>query len=286
MSPAETPFFFARERTRLFGLLHEPADAPSRLGFVLSHPFGEEKLWSHRVFVSLARALALRGHPVLRFDFTGAGDSDGSSADTSLSSHLADLGAAVETLASRRPDVQRVGLIGLRFGASVAARLMESTASGAAPAALRGAPLVLVDPVLDGAAYLQEVLRGNLSAQLATHGKVLETREAMGDRIRAGGVVNVDGYEIGRSLFESISIPDLVSIGPKTHEGPVLVVSLVTPGKPPKPHASLDALASAYPRGERLEAHEHQFWREIKQFYGRASDLQTKMLEWLGAHRG
>ena len=103
----EVPFFFTRERTRLFGLFHDPVGAPSSTGFVLSHPFAEEKLWSHRVFVSLARALASRGHAVLRFDFTGAGDSDGSTAHTSLETHIADLSAAVTALIGRRPRGSR-----------------------------------------------------------------------------------------------------------------------------------------------------------------------------------
>ena len=72
---SESPFFFPRGDARLFGVLHRPSGPVSRSGFVLSHPFAEEKLWSHRVFVSFARALAGRGLAVLRFDYAGAGDS-------------------------------------------------------------------------------------------------------------------------------------------------------------------------------------------------------------------
>ena len=42
----------------------------------MCHPLGEEKLWAHRVFVSLARDLANAGFVVLRFDCRGEGDSD------------------------------------------------------------------------------------------------------------------------------------------------------------------------------------------------------------------
>ena len=77
----EEPFIFRRDDVSLFGMLHKPAGSP-RLGFVTCHPFAEEKLWSHRVFVSAARALAQAGHAVLRFDFSGAGDSGGSTAES------------------------------------------------------------------------------------------------------------------------------------------------------------------------------------------------------------
>jgi len=75
----------------------------------MSHPFAEEKLWSHRVFVSFARALAERGYPVLRFDYMGAGDSSGTTPETSLQTHLDDLRAAVEVLLARQPQLERVG---------------------------------------------------------------------------------------------------------------------------------------------------------------------------------
>jgi len=117
----ERPFFFSRGAARLFGMLHAPAGIPSALGFVMSHPFAEEKLWSHRVYVSFARALAARGHAVLRFDYQGAGDSSGMTQDTSLASHLDDLAAAVQELRTRVSAVRDIGLVGLRLGARFAA---------------------------------------------------------------------------------------------------------------------------------------------------------------------
>ena len=150
----------------------------------------------------------------------------------------------------------------------------------------REAPLVLWDPVVDGAAYLQDVLRANLSAQLASHGRVIETREVMSQRIADGGVVNVDGYEIAKSFFGSISVSPLLRTEGLEHRGPTLVVAITTPGKPAKPHPVLDALAAAYRNGERRSVEEHQFWREIKQFYGAAPQLQSATLDWLGGLDG
>jgi uncharacterized protein len=272
----ETPFFFERTDAQLFGLLHSPVGAVSNTAFVMSHPFGEEKLWSHRVFVSVARALAQRGHAVLRFDYEGAGDSSGSSATTSLASHLADLSAAFDTLLARQPSVQRVGLIGLRLGASIAALFAES----AGRAQLADAPLVLWDPVIDGDSYFQEVLRSNLSTQLSVYGKVREDREALSARIRAGGSVNVDGYEIGRALFETCGRQDLLAAGPRRHAGRVLVTQ-ISAGSAVKDRADLQALAQSYGQGTYQRTTEQPFWREIKPFYGRASDLQHSTLAWL-----
>jgi exosortase A-associated hydrolase 2 len=272
----ETPFFFPREGASLFGLLHSPAGESPKLGFVMSHSFAEEKLWSHRVIVSFARSLARRGHPVLRFDYMGAGDSSGDTPDTSLDSHRADLVAAVQELSRRVPSLERIGVVGLRFGAAVAALVAEQ----GAPEKMRDGPLVLWDPVLDGDAYFQELLRSNLSTQLAVYGKVQETREALVERIRAGGTVNIDGYDLGKALFESAGRVDLLAPTPKTHAGPVLVMQ-ITANEKNKNRDDQEALARAYGKGTFARSIEQPFWREIKPFYGNAANLERDTLAWL-----
>src|SRR5262245_18163177 len=79
----ETPFYFGRESSPLFGVFHAPARTTCLPAFVFCHPFAEEKLWTHRVFVSFARRLAAEGYPVLRFDYMGNGDSAGDFRDSS-----------------------------------------------------------------------------------------------------------------------------------------------------------------------------------------------------------
>lgn len=275
----ETPFFFERENTRLFGMVHEPG-APTRSAFVMSHPFAEEKLWSHRVFVSMARALAQRGHAVLRFDYAGAGDSSGSSAEVSMDTHLDDLAAAVAFLTGKLPDVTSIGMIGLRLGATVCALFAERAAGVEQYRRICGAPLVLWEPVVDGEGYFQEILRSNLSTQLAVYGKVVENRDALQERMRAGGCVNVDGYEIGKPLFESAAVRTLLPLERKTHSGPALIVQ-IAPNAQAKGRGDLQELAGAYHQGACARATEQPFWREIKPFYSRASDLENVTLNWL-----
>jgi hypothetical protein len=54
--------------------------------------------------------------------------------------------------------------------------------------------LVLWDPTYDGRAYLLQMLRQHLSAQLATAGRVTVTREELLKRMLAGERVPVEGY--------------------------------------------------------------------------------------------
>lgn len=282
----ETPFFFQRGDARLFGMLHSPVQSPrSSLGFVFSHPFAEEKLWAHRVFVHFARALAARGHAVLRFDFMGAGDSSGMTPDSSLETHEADLAAAVRELQVRQSALSRIGLMGLRLGAAIAAKVAERAATDDSLAVVRDAPLLLWDPTCDGQAYFEELLRSNLSTQLAVYGQVKETREMLQEKLRGGGTVNVDGYEIGRELFVSCAVAHLLGQEPMTHQGPALVLQISANDKV-KEREDLKSLAARYRQGEFARAFEQPFWREIKPFYGRANHLQQVSLDWLEKHRG
>jgi len=66
----------------------------------------------------LARELVLKGYPVLRFDFTGLGDSQGEFRDTTLSTDVQDLLRVVEWLERRGETV--VGLLGHSLGGVVA----------------------------------------------------------------------------------------------------------------------------------------------------------------------
>jgi len=146
------PLFFGPDGDALFGCIHQPATGGvSRdLGVVLCAPFGQEYLRAHRSFVQLAARLASRGYPVLRFDFHGCGDSSGETEDGRLGRWIADAGTALDML-RERSGCSRLGLIGLRLGASVAA--LAGAARGDVDS------LILWDPVIDGRGYLAE-LRG------------------------------------------------------------------------------------------------------------------------------
>jgi dienelactone hydrolase len=90
-SPCEDPQWRATGEVRemalrsgpggsLFGVLSEPASgaAPDRqgqTGIVLLNVGGNPRVGPHRVYVKMARTLAAAGHPVLRLDVAGIGDS-------------------------------------------------------------------------------------------------------------------------------------------------------------------------------------------------------------------
>jgi uncharacterized protein len=183
LTVVEEPFFFAGTGGELFAVLHRPAAAPIG-GFAFCHPFGEEKLWTHRVFVTFARELTRRGYAVLRFDCRGNGDSAGEFKDASIDTALEDIGSAIAELRARS-GVDKVSLLGLRLGATLAAVTAERRPDIDT--------LVLWAPIADGARYAQELLRINMTTQLAVFREIREDRAALVEGMRQGRTANVDG---------------------------------------------------------------------------------------------
>ena len=117
MNYTEQTVSFACEQDTLAGILAVPEIAAST-GVIVIVGGPQYRAGSHRQFVLLSRTLAAAGYAVLRFDHRGMGDSSGTPRDfTGVS---VDIAAAITTLQSRLPSVQRVALWGLCDGASAA----------------------------------------------------------------------------------------------------------------------------------------------------------------------
>jgi len=246
---------------RLFAAFHQPANQPSQ-AVVILHPLGEEKLWAHRVFVSLARDLAEAGIAVLRIDFRGEGDSDRSFEESDLETRIEDACRAIDFLRGISPLYREMTLLGLRFGAAVAA----------ATARLRNdvTRLILWDPIVDGAAYMQSVLRLNLMFQMARHRKVVENRDQLVARLAKGETVNIEGYELAEPLFSQTSGFRLQEMLQRSAVE-TLIVQISQEEAAIKPE--LASLADACPRCRIEVVIEEPFWREGRAFCQRAPEL-------------
>lgn len=265
----ETPFYFANGGRSLFGVLHRPAAQGTLPSFVFCHPLAEEKLWAQRVFVSFARQLAARGHAVLRFDYMGNGDSDGEFRESSLSTAIADVRRAVEQV-REMTGTRLVSLLGLRLGATIASLAAEDSAD------LRH--LVLWAPIVDGARYMQELLRINLTTQMAVYKEIRQDRDALVATMEQGNLVNVDGYDLTHRLYSEVSAVKLAAAA-KRHEGPCLVVQIDR--QPGRTSPELQQLAASYAGATLTAVQEEPFWKEILRFYDQAPNLFPATLEWL-----
>src|SRR5437588_6448648 len=81
--PAPRPMYLSPDGCEeVFAVFHAPAaDASARNAVLICPPFGWDEACSYRCRREWAEDLAAAGHPSLRFDLLGSGDSAGSPAD-------------------------------------------------------------------------------------------------------------------------------------------------------------------------------------------------------------
>lgn len=113
----EKPVIFKNNRgENLWGVLSFPAKKKKFPFLILAHGFAGTK--SQPKFVQIGRKLAKEEIGVLRFDFSGCGDSEGDFKKLSIQQQVSDLKCAYEFLV-KRSNVQKekIGFLGYSLGA-------------------------------------------------------------------------------------------------------------------------------------------------------------------------
>lgn len=167
-----------------FGWHHRAAAARRDVGVVLCRPFGYEAICAHRTYTMLAEGFAHDGFDVLRFDYQGTGDSSGSDTDPDrVAAWLESIAAAVAEL-RRASGVSRIVLVGVRLGATLAAR---------AAAALGGVDSLVLWAPCGGRAFGRELRAANA---------------ARGEAPAADGEIEALGYRYTAATLQALSAMD------------------------------------------------------------------------------
>ncbi len=120
---------------RLAGVLHPPRGTATGFGVILCH--GMESSKESLKLLQLSASLSGAGHAVLRFDFTGAGESSGDFESITCTRQVDDLAAAHERLKER--GTAEVGIVGSSMGGTTAL-LYAAAADGVAALVTLAAP--------------------------------------------------------------------------------------------------------------------------------------------------
>lgn len=269
----EKPFYFGEPGRQLFGVFHSPQNRTRKTAFVFCHPYAEEKLWAHRSYVNLARDMAARGYPVLRFDFMGHGDSMGDFANGDIDSRIDDVSRGIKQILSLS-DAESVALFGLRFGGTMAALAAELCQEVSF--------LILWQPIVDGGQYMQEILRSNLSTQMAVYGRVQTNRKELVEQMRNGESVDVDGYLLTGRIYDQA---EQVHLDQRevNRSIPALIVQVSRKEDAP-PDPKLKILAAQYTPGSLVVVTEEPFWKEIRRWYKSATHALEQTRKWVEVH--
>ena len=208
--------FFGSSDRQLFGAYHAPvARVPARGAAVLCPPWGQEYIVCHRTLRRLATRLSERGFHVLRFDYYGTGDSAGEREEGDLSSWYADAELAVDELRDMSGQ-SNVACIGVRLGAVVAWRLGMNRPDVST--------VVMWDPVVDGADYVDELIEGQVEFARWS----LSTRETYQE---PDGTLDLLGFPLTPLMRQSIGSVEPVDFGRAIPAQVRLFYSDVLPGR-------------------------------------------------------
>jgi pimeloyl-ACP methyl ester carboxylesterase len=243
-----TPLFFGSAQRRLFGAYEAPrVSAANASAVLLCYPWGQEYIRSHRAMRRLASLLAGGRRHVMRFDYFGTGDSMGESREASLSGWEQDIETAMEELRDTS-GATRVTLVGLRLGATLAARV-------AARNKKTTEALILWDPVVSGPEYVGELL-GSSQTCLAS-----------------GEVREVHGFPLTSQFVDELRELDLPALLPALPAQTRVIVSA-----PLQSHAALRSELDRLGRSQTLEQMEELYaWLEYRD-YG-AGAIPAKVLD-------
>jgi len=142
---------FGDSERLLFGIYTPASERRRRRGVVLCNPWGSEALRAHRTLRFFADLLAQDGLDVLRFDYSGTGDSFGDPAAARLAAWVEDATCAIDELGAVA-SCGRVSVVGLRLGAYVAA-------AAAAQLPDQVDQVVLWEPFASGADHVADLRR-------------------------------------------------------------------------------------------------------------------------------
>ena len=205
------PFWAECDERRLAAIWRE--GTAGEQVWVLCPPFAEEEKCVRRVLTEIALDLQRAGHSSLLFNFSGTGDSEGDFADATLDNWRDEIVAMCELVQHRKPNA-KVHLLGVRLGASLAAQVAEKCAVE---------NLVLLEPVLDGKAYLAQ-----LGQRRRLRGMLTDA-----DKIEDLSSEDLDGWPLGKDLktqleelqLEQLQLPEntrLWQIGARREVAPAL----------------------------------------------------------------
>lgn len=180
-------YFFESHKHKLFGIYHSPkSDKYTGTGILLCNPFAQEQIRCHKLYLSLADELSREGFHVLRFDYYGTGDSEGSKSDFRIATALDDIQSTVSEF-KEGCELNSIFLLGGRFGATLSMLYAQDNNIDG---------MVLWKPLLSGKQYINEI-KGNYKKWL--NGSFAK------QKIRHKSGLDMDGFTWSKELIVEIS---------------------------------------------------------------------------------
>lgn len=194
-----TPFFFGETNKQLYGVFHPVQNKIKRDSSVLlCNAFGQEYMRSHRAIRQLATLLTKQGYDVLRFDYSGTGDSALNLEQVTAVDWVSDINVAISELQDIS-SVTRIHVVGLRLGGLLAAAACENRDDIES--------LNLWDPVTSGLQYINE-----LKHVLSDEKSFNENGELNSNYQDSTGAIHFNGFALHTEMQETLKQLNILNI--------------------------------------------------------------------------
>ena len=232
-----------------------------------------------RMYVTLARRLAAKGHTVLRFDLSGIGDSEKrTDALSSFDGGLADIGEVMDWLENAKPNTPVV-MIGLCSGAQ------NSLVHGGSDPRVDG--VVLLDPFIPRTSrfyvnlYMRKAARNAFNPS-AWSGLGRQLLSALGQRLRrrpekeveiaqAGDEAQDEGFQ---QRIEDASVRNQIERAFKTAIDRRLKMLMVLTGGMPLQHNYRRQLSDAFPQLRFGDLLKLEYWGDTDHVFSHREDRE------------
>jgi pimeloyl-ACP methyl ester carboxylesterase len=191
-------FFFGPEKRQLFGIYHPSLGVDRRVLTLVCPPLFSELNRTHAALRKLSNSLANAGYHVLRFDYSGTGDSYGNLEDVTLDDWREDIATALQE-GRELSGCDKVRVLGVRGSCPLVARSV-----GDNPAVDR---LVFWDPVVEGRQYLEELRNGQqelFRQNVFVHAATKRAAKGEYDVYRMSDAMKCGFLELQADAYESI----------------------------------------------------------------------------------
>lgn len=186
------PLYFGSKARPLYGVYHAAARLrPTNTSVLLCYPAGQEYMRIHRAYRWLADKLAKLGFHVLRFDYSGQGNSAGEVTANTIDRWIEDAGEAAKEIKSIS-GAQRMCLLGLRVGSVVAAHVAAQT---------KASQVILWEPRIGEPSFASEM-----------KDQIEHSDDSLSDFIDEAGTLNLNGFSFSTKFMRSLEQQDIGSL--------------------------------------------------------------------------
>ncbi|NMA42382.1 MAG: hypothetical protein GX946_03270 [Oligosphaeraceae bacterium] len=252
---------------KLYFALYLPAQKKADCALLMAEPFGEEKRSCSRMLHRLAKKLQQENIAVLKFDFSGTGDSAGTAAIAEWRHWQEELDKALEFL-QQQSQAKQLALLGLRAGALLAAELASRKNVD---------KLLLGEPILSGSELLVELEKRQKIKEAISGSPVSDPAE---DSWRKGENVDFAGFEINPDFAAQLNQAELLAYLQKLNPATaVLLLRVSAVNKFPSAWLPCIEALERHPGSQALIVKDKPFWGQLE-YYESDAVLQP-MLEFL-----